>query len=128
MIIDTSAMVAIINAEPEKHSFLSAMRDADRLHMSTPTALELSLVLGPERHDAARDLMQQSGVRLVDFTTEHLAAARVAHARFGRGSGSPAKLNFGDCMTYALAKVTGEPLLFKGDDFVHTDVEPAYRP
>lgn len=128
MIIDTSAMVAIINAEPEERSFLSAMRDADRLHMSTATALELSLVLGPERHDAVTDLIHESGVRLVDFTMEHLAAARVAHARFGRGSGSKARLNLGDCFAYALAKVRDEPLLFKGDDFTHADLEPAYRP
>lgn len=127
MIIDTSAMVAIINDEPERQPFLLAMRDASPLSMSTPSALELSLVLGSERHEAANDLMQLSGVRLVEFTTEHLAAAREAHARFGRGSGSPARLNFGDCMSYALAKVTGEALLFKGEDFTHTDVEPAHR-
>jgi ribonuclease VapC len=61
----------------------------------------------------------------VPFDAEQLAAARDAHRRYGRNSGSRAQLNFGDCMSYALAKVTGEPLLFKGDDFTHTDITPA---
>ena len=125
MIIDTSAVVAIVQSEPDAEQLLEAMRDADGLWMATPTALELSIVLGAERTDRAMDLLRQLGVRLVDFTSAHLLVAQHAHATYGRKSGSPAKLNFGDCMTYALAKVADEPLLFKGDDFTHTDITPA---
>ena len=125
MIIDTSAVVAIVQSEPDADRLLEAMRDADGLWMATPTALELSIVLGAERTDRAMDLLRQLGVRLVDFTSAHLLVAQHAHAAYGRKSGSPAKLNFGDCMTYALAKVADEPLLFKGDDFTHTDITPA---
>ena len=101
------------------------MRDADGLWMATPTALELTMVLGAERIDRAMDLLRQLGIRLVGFDSAHLAVAQHAFVTYGRGSGSAASLNFGDCMTYALAKVTGEPLLFKGDDFTHTDLESA---
>lgn len=93
--------------------------------MPTPTALELTIVLGADRTDRAMDFLSQLGVRLVDFTNAHLAVAQHAHATYGRGSGSPARLDFGDCMVHALAKVLDEPLLFKGDDFTHTDVTPA---
>jgi ribonuclease VapC len=125
VIVDTSAVVAIIRSEPEADGFLEAMRDAEGLWMATPTALELSIVLGAERIDRAMDLLRQLGVRLVDFTSAHLVVAQHAYATYGRGSGSPARLNFGDCMTYALAKVQDEPLLFKGDDFTHTDITSA---
>ena len=125
MIIDPSAIVAIVRSEPDADGLLEAMRDAEGLWMATPTALELSIVLGAERVDRAMDLLHQLGIRFVDFTNSHRLVAQHAHATYGRGSGSPAKLNFGDCMTYALAKVRDEPLLFKGDDFTHTDVTPA---
>jgi ribonuclease VapC len=125
VIIDTSAVVAIVQSEPDADRLLEAMRDADGLWMATPTALELSIVLGAERIDRAMDLLRQLGIRLVEFTNAHLLVAQHAHATYGRKSGSPAKLNFGDCMTYALAKVADEPLLFKGDDFTHTDITPA---
>lgn len=74
------------------------------------------------------DLVSEAMLEIVPFDGRQVREARIAHARFGKGTGHPAQLNFGDCMSYALAKVTGEPLLFKGDDFAHTDVEPAYRP
>ena len=128
MILDTSALVAIVTGERDAPVLLAAMRDADSLQMTTPTALELSLVLGPDRRDACMALLRQAGIQLMPFTAEHLAAAQAGHARFGRGSESPAQLNFGDCFSYALAKVTGQPLLFKGEDFTHTDIEPAYLP
>ncbi|WP_246142840.1 type II toxin-antitoxin system VapC family toxin [Nocardioides rubriscoriae] len=69
-----------------------------------------------------------SGFTVVPFDHEQALAARAAYARYGRGSGSPARLNLGDCITYALAMTTGEPLLFKGDDLTHTDVTPALSP
>ena len=127
MIVDASAFVAIVGHEPEAERFLQAMRDAQELWMPTPTALEVSIVLGPERLSRATDMLQESGIRLVDFTSQHLLVAQHAHSTYGRGSGSPAKLNFGDCMVYAVAKVLDQPLLFKGDDFTHTDIEPALK-
>jgi ribonuclease VapC len=125
VIVDTSALVAVLNEEPSAPALLSIMRDADRLRITTCTALELSLVLGPERQEHAMRFLREGGAQLVSFTAEHLAAAQDGHARFGRGTGSPARLNFGDCFSYALASVTGEPLLFTGNDFRHTDVTPA---
>jgi len=125
VILDTSAVVAIIKNEPEKAPFLAIMRDSPVLRMGTPTVLELTMVLGSERLDRTLDLLHEGGVQFVDFTAQHLLVAQHAHQLYGRGSGSSAKLNFGDCMTYALAKFTGEPLLFKGDDFTHTDITPA---
>ncbi|HEX5086352.1 MAG TPA: type II toxin-antitoxin system VapC family toxin [Nocardioides sp.] len=125
MIIDTSAIVAIVKGEPDAEALLVTMRDAESLRMPTPNALELSIVLGPGRLDRLMDLLQQLGIRLIDFTHQHLLVAQHAHATYGRGSGSKAKLDFGDCMVYALAKVLDEPLLFKGDDFAHTDITPA---
>ncbi len=71
------------------------------------------------------ELLGDAEISVVPFDATQARIAREAYARFGKGSGSTAGLNFGDCMTYALAKVTGEPLLFKGDDFTHTDVTPA---
>lgn len=125
MIVDSSAVVAIVGGEPESQDLLERMRDANSLLMPTPTVLELTMVLGAERLDRAMDLLQEMGVRFVDFSVDHLTVAQHAFTVYGRGSGSRAKLNFGDCMAYAVAKVTGEALLFKGDDFTHTDVESA---
>ena len=128
MIVDTSALAAIVTGERDAPVLLAAMRDADSLQMTTPTALELSLVLGPDRLDAGTALLRQAGIQLVPFTAEHLVVAQAGHARFGRGAGSAAQLNFGDCFSYARAKATGQPLLSKGDDFTHADIEPAYLP
>lgn len=125
MIVDSSALVAIIKGEPDAPRLLAAMKDAATLGIPTPVALEVSLVIGPERVDRAADLIREAGLTYVDFTADHLLVAQQAHARYGRGSGSKAKLNFGDCMAYAVAKVRDEPLLFRGDDFTHTDITPA---
>ncbi|WP_310529452.1 type II toxin-antitoxin system VapC family toxin [Nocardioides sp.] len=128
MIIDSSAIVAIIQAEPEAEPFLGAMRSADRLAMGAPLALETSMVLTPRPLTGLKDFLWQQGVHLVPFSAEHLEVAHAAFLRYGKHHGSAAKLNFGDCMSYALAKVRGEPLLFKGDDFTHTDIEAAWLP
>ena len=98
MIIDTSAAVAIINEEPDASVFAEALSRADNTRI---------------------------GFEVLDINAEHLYEAIRAQERFGRGSGSPARLNFGDCFSYAAAKMTGEPLLFKGDDFTHTDIRSA---
>lgn len=128
LIIDSSALIAILRDEPEAGAFKRAMQSADTLQMSTATALEVYLVERAGRSDRVTAFLAASGIQLVPFDGSHLDAARRALVRYGKGSRHPAQLNFGDCMAYALAKVTGEPLLFKGDDFTHTDVEPAYAP
>ena len=79
---------------------------------------------GPERRPRADG--GAPGVTLVPVSVEHVRLGRVAHQRFGRGSGHPARLNFGDCFAYALARDTGEPLLYTGDDFSHTDVRSVF--
>jgi ribonuclease VapC len=129
VIIDTSALVAIARAEPEAEEFLARIHEATAARVAAPTLVEFFLVADRSPDPAMRGRVDQIIERLrietVPFTREHTALARQAHHDFGRGSGHRARLNFGDCMTYALAKATGEPLLYKGDDFVHTDIRSA---
>lgn len=125
MVVDTSALVAIIRGEPEGPSFEALMLDDELPSVSAPTMLELSLVVGPDAWQQAMVILTSLGCQTQPFDAAQFEIARVAHARFGRGSGSPARLNFGDCFSYALAITRDEPLLFKGDDFAHTDVRPA---
>jgi len=125
MVIDTSALVAILQREPERRALIEAIeRDASRL-MSVATFVEISMVV-ESRHGAegVRDLdhfISRAGIDLVAVDSEHGSVARTAFSRFGKGR-HRAGLNYGDCFSYAVAMVTGEPLLCKGDDFVHTDV------
>jgi len=125
LIVDTSAVVAVLNDEPDADLMLETMRDAPLLKIAAPTAVELSLIAGAARFDHVRVFLDEASIQVADFTAEHFLLAQRAHAAFGRGSGSPARLNLGDCFSYALAKAAGEPLLFKGDDFRHTDIAPA---
>lgn len=128
MILDTSAVIAILRGEPEAATFSRAIAQAfgagAGVSISTATYLECALVAG-EARAAMLDELLQDPVEVVPFTPEHLALARRAHVRFGRGSDSPARLNFGDCMSYSLAMAAGEPLLYKGEDFSRTDLVPA---
>lgn len=125
MIVDTSAIIAILKNEPERDRLLEAIARADRPRMSAVTAVEAGIVaetIGGEV--GARDLdllIFRLAVEIVVFTPDQAAIARRAHSRFGKGR-HPAGLNFGDCIAYALARDTGEPLLFKGGDFARTDV------
>ena len=128
MILDTSAVVALARSEPEAPQFRLLVKDADRTAVSSASVLEASLVL---RDIAGQHFLDDLVARVataVPFDATQLVVARAAHQRYGRGSGHPARLSFGDCFSYALAITTGEPLLFKGDDFRHTDVTPAYLP
>jgi len=124
VIADSSALVAILHGEPEEEQFKEAIARHDT-KVSAVTALEAAIVLQPPRHRMLDELLGDAEISVVPFDATQARIAREAYARFGKGSGSKAGLNFGDCVTYALAKVTGEPLLFKGDDFTHTDVTPA---
>lgn len=124
MIIDTSALVAIARAEPHAARYVEAMRTA-QVRMSAATFLECAFVLRPELADLLDELVREAEIEVVPFDVEQLQAARTAMATYGRGSGSPAKLNYGDCFSYALAKTSKDTLLFQGDNFTHTDIEPA---
>ena len=125
MVIDTSALMAILEAEPEAVAIAEAIeRDPVRL-VSAGSLLEASIVLLARRGDAGvRDLDLLAAAAQVDvlpFTREHALLGRLAYAQYGKGR-HPAGLNLGDCFSYALSKASGEPLLFKGSDFDKTDV------
>lgn len=129
MIIDTSALIAILGDEPEAGVLADAIADADSLRISAATLLEASMVAdGPRdpirsaRFDA---LIRSLTMEVEPVTSAHVVLARRAFLDFGRGSGSRARLNFGDCFSYALATERREPLLYVGDDFSHTDVSSA---
>lgn len=128
MIIDTSAVVAILLAESDAARYERTISTAWPRRMSVVALLETTMVIeGRSGPDAGHDLdqfLQEAEIELTPVTLEQVEAARQAWRRFGKGN-HEAALNFGDCFAYALATVTGEPLLFKGDDFRHTDVEAA---
>ena len=135
MIVDTSALVAIIRSESDGALYFEALREAVEsdipLKISAANLFELYLVIDKERSEplsrATDAVLAQFPLEVVSVDQEHAVTARAAHQRFCRGSGSKARLNFGDCFSYALARQTGEPLLFKGHDFTHTDVESALK-
>ncbi len=128
MIVDSSAVLAILFGEADARRHASAIMAAYPCRMSVANVLEASIAL--ERRGgatAAHDLdalLERAEIELVPVTVEHLEAARRAWRRFGKGN-HPAALTFGDCFAYALARTTGEPLLFKGGDFSQTDIEAA---
>jgi ribonuclease VapC len=99
------------------------------VRMASASLLEASIVIDRKRDPASSrkldDLVAECMIELVDFTAEHARVAREAYRDFGKGSGHPAKLNYGDSMAYALARSEREPLLFVGNDFIHTDIEAA---
>ena len=125
MVIDTSALLAILQDEPERRAFNEALEAADARIMSVANLVETSIVIEARfGAEAVRDLdlfIERAGVEIVDVTVAHGQAARRAFSRFGKGRHA-AGLNFGDCFAYALAIARDEPLLFKGDDFSKTDV------
>jgi ribonuclease VapC len=125
MVIDTSALLAILQDEPERRAYNEAIEAAERRSMSAATFVETSIVI-EARHGAEglRDLdalVAAAEIERVPVDAEQAQIARVAFSRFGRGR-HPAGLNYGDCFAYALAKALAEPLLYKGGDFAQTDV------
>ncbi len=128
MIVDSSALVSVLAQEPDAAVMSRLIGETSRVRVSVATVLETSLVVGPHRTAGLDLLLRSAGAELVAFDRAQMEAARIGHFRYGRGRGSRARLNFGDCFSYALAITTGEPLLFKGDDFALTDVTPAYVP
>jgi ribonuclease VapC len=129
VVIDTSALVAIATREPEREKFLYRCLNDDSLQLSSAGYLEVAIVLDnrsdPILSKQLDQLLERLSISVVPVTPDQARIARRAHREYGRGSGHPARLNFGDCFSYALSKDTGEPLLFKGDDFSRTDVIPA---
>ena len=126
MIVDTSVLAAILFDEPERHDFQARLAASDRMTISAGSWVELAVVLTRKRRTDLLAISDQVisalSIRIAAVDRAQAEIARMAYREFGRGSGHKAKLNFGDCFSYALSKTAGEPLLFKGDDFSHTDV------
>ena len=131
MILDSSALVAILFKEPEAERLAALIRDTDTTAIAAPTLLETAIVAEgrtlPGMAEKLDALMGAIRPEIVPFTAEHAILARDAWRRFGKGR-HKAGLNLGDCFSYALAKDRGQPLLFKGEDFAATDIEPAIKP
>jgi ribonuclease VapC len=129
LVIDSSALVAILADEPEAEACARAIRNARHRRISAVTFVETAVVIDSRRDPGASrrldELVRATALSIEPVDEAQAVMAREAYRDFGRGSGHPAQLNFGDCFSYALAKLRGEPLLFKGSDFVHTDIMPA---
>ena len=125
MVLDTSALLVLLLNEPEADAFRVAVEDDPTRLVSAATLLEVALVIEARKGEAGgRELdllVQKADIQVVPVDAEHVAEARRAYRRYGKGRHA-AGLNYGDVFAYALARTTGEPLLFKGDDFARTDV------
>jgi ribonuclease VapC len=126
MVLDTSALLAILLAEPESQAMVRAVAEDERRLVGAPTLVEASAVMLAKKGGAGEvaldALLERLGVDVVPMSVGAARLARLAYARFGKGVGDPAVLNYGDCLSYGVAMAEREPLLFKGDDFAHTDV------
>jgi len=131
VIVDTSALIAILRDEPEAAACARAIEAASHRRISAANFLEAAIVIDGTRDPVASrrfdDLLKEAQLVIEPVTEAQAKMAREAYRDFGRGSGHPAKLNFGDCFAYALSRSSGEPLLFKGNDFAHTDIAPALK-
>jgi ribonuclease VapC len=128
VILDTSAILSVILAEPDARAFESRIDDADLVGVGSPTLVEAGIVLGSRLPTSAPVVLERYlshiGAEIIPFGEEHWKVAVVAAARFGKGR-HPAALNLGDCLSYATARVAARPLLCKVDDFARTDIELA---
>jgi ribonuclease VapC len=129
MIVDTSVLIAILKHEPEAEAFSEAIEAAKVVRISAASYLETHIVAdgykNPILKGRLEEIFENPGIVIEPVTLGQAKIARQAYRDFGRGSGHPAGLNFGDCFSYALAKEKREPMLWKGDDFGHTDLRPA---
>lgn len=132
MIVDSSAIVALIRQENDARAFARALELASSRKISAANFFEAAIVLDSRRDPTQGrrydDLLRESKIEIVPFDEHQARIARDAYRDFGKGSGHPANLNLGDCFAYALAKAMGESLLYKGSDFSHTDVASALSP
>jgi ribonuclease VapC len=128
MIIDSSAVIAILRDEPEALVLANAIESATTRRISAANFVEAAAVIDSSRDPVASrrfdDFFREGRISIEPVTEDQARIAREAYRDFGKGSGHPAKLNFGDCFAYALAKDKSAPLLFKGSDFDRTDIEP----
>jgi ribonuclease VapC len=131
MIIDSSAMVAVIKREPDWLVLSERMDSTDRVYMSAASYLETAIVLDryrdPARSARLDEAIEEARIVVEPVTVAQAKIARQAYHDYGKDSGHPANLNFGDCFSYALARDKREPLLYKGDNFVHTDLRSALQ-
>ena len=131
MILDTSALIAILRDEPEAAACARAIEAASHRRISAANFVEAAIVIDGSRDPVASrrfdDFVEEADLIIEPVSEAQARIAREAYRDFGRGSGHPARLNFGDCFAYALARAKGEPLLFKGGDFTDTDIAPALR-
>jgi ribonuclease VapC len=129
IVVDSSAIIAILLDEPERHLLERAISEAERAVMSVANALEVIMVAvgkaGGSGRQRAEILIRASQIEITALQPDDWQIAVDVFMRFGRGRGHPAKLNFGDCMAYALAKSLDAPLLYKGEDFALTDIRSA---
>lgn len=129
MIVDTSAIVAILRNEPEAEIFANAIVDAEIRRVSAVSYVEAAAVIEGGRNPVAGrrfdDFIREAVFTIEEVTVDQAKIAREAYRDYGKGSGHPAKLNFGDCFSYALAKSMSEPILFKGREFEYTDLASA---
>jgi ribonuclease VapC len=127
MVVDTSALVAIFLLEPEAEQFAHTILETPKAAISVANLLEAAIILdariGHEDSSELDEFIANVGLEVEPVTLDQVRVARQAYRIYGRGN-HPAALNFGDCFAYALARTTGLPLLFKGDDFAQTDVTP----
>lgn len=126
MVIDPAAILAIIFAEPEGKTLLDLINQSSNIFLSAPGYVEASIVLSVRYGESAIEdlalLLDELEIEIVPFSPEQAKLASEAFLKFGKGR-HPAKLNMGDCFSYALSKAMGHPLLFKGNDFIQTDIE-----
>lgn len=129
MIIDSSALLAILFNETDAHWHADAIAKAHSPKISAANWLETAIRIdhggNPIASNAMDDLIREARIEVVPVTAEQAQIARQAYRAYGKGTGHPAELNFGDCFSYALAKSSGQPLLFKGNDFSQTDLQGA---
>jgi len=129
MIIDSSAIIAMLRVEPEGAAMIAALAEADKAAISAANYFEAAIVIDSGRNPVLSSkldgLLVRFGIEIAPVTESQARIARQAYRDFGRGSGHPARLNFGDCFAYALAMERGEALLYKGDDFVHAGLARA---
>jgi ribonuclease VapC len=129
MVIDSSALIALLLGEPESTEFVTSIAASTTRLTSASSYLETAIVMinrsGPDAPEKVDRLLADLSIDIFPFTQDQAVLAITAYGRYGRGSGHPAGLNFGDCFTYALAKLTEEPVLFKGSDFSRTDLVSA---
>ena len=129
MIVDSSAVVAILLAAPEAAACAKAIENSPDRRISAVNYVEAAIVIDGRGDPMASarfdDLLREASIDIEPVDEIQAKFAREAYRTFGRGSGHPARLNLGDCFAYALARRRGEALLFKGNDFVHTDIDPA---